>query len=478
MLRDVVRTLTRRAAPAAPGSVGELVFSGPLPPARTGVATYDRAVLNGLRRIGFFDRHRMDVLWPIEPKHAPRLPGYRLGVFELGNNVEFHLEAYRAAFLAQSSLIVLHDLALDDFVRGLRTLGDPLGFMATREAAALRLNLHSPDVVRNEPLREPWCAHVARRARGIIVHSAFCARYLEEAGCRTPVFVVPHPIVESETDMRRAVDRAVELRAERAAKGMRSLVVAPGDLNQAKRLDAVLAAAHALDDDVHIALVGRRIEGYDVDRVVDEARLGDRVVLASDVSDDDFRGWLAAADVVVDLRFPHRGEVSGSLVRAMQAGKASIVSATGTYLDVPDDAVLRVAPGPPDPLELAERIGTLLADPVLRARMGGSGSSPRRRGPDVGGDSEGLRARDRGDPPPGPRPRSQGPRDLGQGARGPRRRRGRPARRPRRRLRASARHLPRNVIEPPESRGHPLLDSDAPRLTCASTRGATTSQPH
>ena len=107
--------------------------------------------------------------------------------------------------------------------------------------------------------------HVARRARGIIVHSAFCARYLAEAGCRTPVFVVPHPIVETETDMRRAVDRAAELRAERAAKGMRSLVVAPGDLNQAKQLDAVLAAARELDDDVHVVLVGRRIEGYDVD---------------------------------------------------------------------------------------------------------------------------------------------------------------------------------------------------------------------
>ena len=54
----------------------------------------------------------------------------------------------------------------------------------------------------------------------------------------------------------------------------------------------------------------------------------------------------------------------------MQAGKASIVSATGTYLDVPDDAVLRVAPGPTNPLELAERIRSLLADPDLRARMG------------------------------------------------------------------------------------------------------------
>ena len=32
-----------------PGSAGELVFCGPLPPAPTGIATYDRAVLDGLR---------------------------------------------------------------------------------------------------------------------------------------------------------------------------------------------------------------------------------------------------------------------------------------------------------------------------------------------------------------------------------------------------------------------------------------------
>jgi glycosyltransferase involved in cell wall biosynthesis len=370
MLRDAVRRVVRRAMPAAPGSVGELVFSGPLPPAKTGVATYDRAVLDGLRRIGFFDRHRMDVLWPIEPKDTPRLPGYRLGVFQLGNNVEFHLEAYRAVFLAQASLIVLHDLALDDFVCGLRTLGDPLGFMATREAARLRLNLRSPDVVRNEPLREPWCAHVARRARGIVVHSEFGKRYLEEFGCRTPVFVVPHPVVESDADMLRAADRGRELRVELAARGMRSLIVAPGDLNEAKRLDAVLAATSELDDPVHVILVGRRIEGYDVDRVVDTARLGGRVTLATDVSDDDFRGWIAAADVVVDLRFPHRGEVSGSLMRAMQAGRPSIVSASGTYLDVPDDTVLRVAPGPTNAAELAGQVRALLEDPELRARMG------------------------------------------------------------------------------------------------------------
>ena len=57
-----------------PGSAGELVFCGPLPPAPTGIATYDRAVLDGLERIGFNERHRMDVLWPIEPRDAIRSP--------------------------------------------------------------------------------------------------------------------------------------------------------------------------------------------------------------------------------------------------------------------------------------------------------------------------------------------------------------------------------------------------------------------
>jgi glycosyltransferase involved in cell wall biosynthesis len=369
MRRRVSRALRGPGGAPVGRPSGDLVFAGPLPPAPTGIATYDRAVLDALARIGFMDRHKMDVLWPIEPKHALRLPGYRLGIFQLGNNVEFHLEIYRAAFLTPA-LVVLHDLALDDFVNGLKAAGEPLGFMAAREAALLRGRMSSADIVRNEPLREPWCAHVARRARGLIVHSAFGKRYLEEMGCRTPVFVVPHPVIETPADMTRAEARGRELRAPLESRGARTLVVAPGDLNEAKQLGALLDAVSRLDPSVHVVLVGRRISGYDVDQVVAEARLGDRVTLAPDVPDDDFRGWLFAADVVVDLRFPHRGEVSGSLARAMQAGRPAVVSATGTYLDVPDDAVLRVAPGATDPAELTTQIRVLAEDPDLRARMG------------------------------------------------------------------------------------------------------------
>jgi len=376
--REIVRRLRRSTAAVevqhgrGPGSGGDVIFAGPLPPAPTGIATYDRAVLDGLERIGFTDRLRMDVVWPVDTQDAGRFPGYHLGVFQLGNNVEFHLEIYRAAYLT-SALVVLHDLALDDFVRGLKAAGDPLGYMAAREAARLRHELTDPDVLRNDPLREPWCAHVVRRARGVIVHSDFGRRYLEGFGCRTPVFVVPHPVIEAPDAFERLAPRARELRAGLGDPAF--LVVAPGDMNEAKRLDALAHAATSLGEGAHVAIVGRRIEGYDVEPVVEAAGAGARLSVHGDVADADFLAWLAAADAVVDLRFPHRGEVSGSLSRAMQAGTPTIVSATGTYLDVPDDTVLRVTPGPTDPAELARVLIRLRDDADLRGRVGAAAAA-------------------------------------------------------------------------------------------------------
>jgi glycosyltransferase involved in cell wall biosynthesis len=313
----------------------------------------------------------MDAVWPVGSHDAGRFAGYHLGVFQLGNNVEFHLDVYRAAYLT-SALVVLHDLALDDFVRGLKAAGDPLGYMAGREAARLRHELSDPDVVRHEPLREPWCAHVVRRARGVIVHSEFGRRYLEGFGCRTPVFVVPHPVIETPATVSASRARAPALR--RSLGDPAFLVVAPGDINEAKRLDAVVAAAGRLGEGCHLAIVGRRIEGYDIEGVVRSAGVRSASVHA-DVPGEDFLGWLSAADAVVDLRFPHRGEVSGSLSRAMQAGVASVVSATGTYLDVPGEAVVRVAAGPPDDAELARALAQLRDDGELRSRIGAAAAA-------------------------------------------------------------------------------------------------------
>jgi glycosyltransferase involved in cell wall biosynthesis len=378
-LRRIAGKAARRVGlrPPLPGrrrTNGRLAFAGPMPPASTGIASYDRAVLQGLRRIGFLERERMDVLWPVRLSHQRSIGAYDLGIYQLGNNAEFHRPIYRLAF-ASPGLVVLHDLALDGLVRGLEMAGDPRGIDAAREAAALRYRVTDPDVAQHEPLRVVWCAAVARAARGIVVHSEFCKRYLQTVGVRTPIFTVPHPIVEDEISMRQAEPRARELRATLEARGARTLVVAPGDINEAKCLPALIEAMTTLPSDVHAVLVGKRIPGTDIRSVIANHAVGDRVTVHHDVSDDDFRAWLVAADIAVDLRFPHRGEVSGSLSMAMVAGVPTIVSATGTYLDIPEGLVVRIASGPAEPAELAARISELCDDPDRRARIGDSARS-------------------------------------------------------------------------------------------------------
>jgi glycosyltransferase involved in cell wall biosynthesis len=370
-LRSAGRLLARRAQPHVAGRNDRVAFVGPMPPASSGVATYDAAVLGGLRRIGFIDRVSLDVVWPVRQDDLPGIVAHRLGVLQMGNNVEFHRDIYRLAH-HMPSLVTLHDLALDDFVNGLLELRDPLGPAALREAGTLAPRMSVTGAEFDAPLTMPCCAAIARRARGIIVHSEFGRRYLESFGCRTPVFVVPHPVIEATGDIERARETARSLRELLQARGARTLIVAPGDINRAKCLDEVVAAVAALDPSVHLVIAGRTIADYDPRPSIESAGMGARTVVAPDVSDADFLGWIAAADVVVDLRYPHRGEVSGTLARAMQIGRATIVSGTGSYLDLPDDVIVRIPAGAPDPNELSAVIGALCDDARRRTEIGGA----------------------------------------------------------------------------------------------------------
>jgi glycosyltransferase involved in cell wall biosynthesis len=353
-----------------------IAWLSPMPPANTGVATYSRAVLQGLDRIGYTqERHRIQAIWPLEPKHEGTIPWHTMAVYHLGNNVEFHRDIYRHA-IQTPGLVVIHDLALDDFVRGMMVAGDPLGFQAEREGLANAPKLTSfPDPAQSEPLRVPYVAHVARRARGIVAHSPFVERYLRAFGCRTPVYVAPHPVVELASAVTAAERRRSVLRAPLDAMGMRTLVGVFGDQTESKLVDRVLAAVARCPGSVHAVLVGRRITGYDLDAVVNASGLGGRLSTHADVTDEEFLAWMCAADVAVDLRSPHRGEVSGSLARAMQCGLPTIVSGTGTYLDLPSEMVVHVSPGRVDPAELAAAIGALADDPDRRTRIGAAARS-------------------------------------------------------------------------------------------------------
>src|SRR5688500_829870 len=63
------------------------------------------------------------------------------------------------------------------------------------------------------------------------------------------------------------------------------------------------------------------------------------------VADDDFPRYYAAADRFVNLRYPTAGETSGTLIRALDAGKPVAVSDYAQFAELPDDVAFKVPLG-------------------------------------------------------------------------------------------------------------------------------------
>ncbi len=347
--------------------MARLAFVGPMPPAPTGVASYAAAVLDALGRTHLAVEHELESVWPLAD-NDPRVLEATLAIYHVGNNVEFHGRVYAHA-LRRPGIVVLHDVALDDLMAGLTATGSDLGESARREIVARRGVGTAARA--DDPLGFPWCLPLVRRAHAVIVHSTFAAEHVRSHGVDTPVHVVPHPTVE-------APARIAAARAEREAFRGRALrrrrdallVAVAGDLNPTKGIEAVMRAIGMTRHPIHLVLVGRTVPAWDVAAAVRASGHARHVTIVPHVSDSEFLAWLGASDVLVNLRFPHRGESSGTLLRALQMGVPTVVSAGGAYLEWPEDVVVRVSPGPPNPAEIAAVLDGLAADPAGRVALG------------------------------------------------------------------------------------------------------------
>ena len=81
-----------------------IAWLSPMPPAKSGIATYSRAVLDGLDRIGYTrEHHKIAPIWPVKQKHASTLPYHTMAVYHLGNNIEYHGDIYDHAIRTLAS---------------------------------------------------------------------------------------------------------------------------------------------------------------------------------------------------------------------------------------------------------------------------------------------------------------------------------------------------------------------------------------
>ena len=365
-----------------------IAYASPLPPMTSGIADYSAELAPALAgagaRLELFHEGRtpppppLGACLPCRPVRELREAAgeFDLVLYHLGNSAPHHAQILDT-LLEVPGVVVLHEFMLHHLVRE-RTLvaGDAHAYVeemrycageSGRRAAQRLLDTHYPVDVWSYPLFE----RVVDRSRAVLVHSAFARDRILASRPGASVAIVPFPV---ELDGIEPVTAAARARARRELGLPADAFVAGsfGFVTPQKRLEPVLAAFARLRRERPGALLlvaGEISPHYDFDAAL-AAGGRDGVVVTGRLSLERLHAAMSAVDVALNLRHPTGGETSAALLRLLALGQPAIVTRAGSFAELPDGAVAKVAVDEQECDLLAALLLELAADPELGARMG------------------------------------------------------------------------------------------------------------
>jgi glycosyltransferase involved in cell wall biosynthesis len=348
-----------------------IAFFSPMPPARSGIADYSAALLSELSRLAevtVFD-------------HAPAqfdASSFDVALYQIGNNGD-HEFVYEAA-LENPGVVVMHEANLHHLIaeltirkgnweRYVRECEHDGGVGAVAFAERVRALEVGPDY---DGL--PMLRRIVERARGVIAHSEFVLKEVRASGFGGAAAVIPHGAwVDLPPDPAGYEESRNSIRYRLGIEGSTPLIGAFGYLKPYKRIAETLRALRRLvriDPRVRMVLGGEPHPDFPVMQLVRALGLEQNVRLLGYTPVEQFAGYIAACDVVVNLRYPTVGESSGSLLRAMSAGRPSLVSDIGAFAELPDGVCLKVPVDQTEEQLIFEYLNLLVARPEVARKIG------------------------------------------------------------------------------------------------------------
>jgi glycosyltransferase involved in cell wall biosynthesis/SAM-dependent methyltransferase len=340
-----------------------VAFFSPLPPCRSGIADYSETLVERLRPLVdlevFADSGR-----PFDPSL------FDIALYHLGNNPH-HGFVYEAA-LRHPGVVVMHESNLhhlvadltirrndwDAYLRACEYEAGPEALAYARRVRALEVG---PDY---EGI--PLTRRVLESARALVVHSRFMVDEMHAAGFGGPIARIPHGAWIPQADRnawryRLGLDEATPLVGifgflkpyKRIAESLRAF----------RRLLRVVPAAKMI-------LVGEPHPEFPLQPLIHTLGLSAAVRVIGFAPIAGFTGYMAACDIVLNLRYPTVGESSGSLLRALGLGKAVLVSAIGAFREFPDGVCLQVPVGAEEEQTIFEYLNLLASRPDVTRALG------------------------------------------------------------------------------------------------------------
>ncbi|MGD1090976.1 MAG: glycosyltransferase family 4 protein [Bryobacteraceae bacterium] len=304
------------------------------------------------------------------------LAHYDLIVYNLGNHLPFHNEIFHLAQRVPG-VIVLHDFVMHHFFAGqyLDDLKRPDFYVEAmrrlygergRAVAAAAISGKKPPIWETDEVIDfPMFEDVVRGSYGVITHSNFLAEEVRR------VFDGPVCKIPLACELPRAARNGSK--QELGIPADRLLIVTVGHVNPNKRVHSVLAALATLGEmrkKIIYAVLGPYPNEYHkrLQELVRTGRLNESVRFLGYVPDDVLHAYIQQADLCVNLRFPAFEGASGSIVEELWYGKPVIVTDTGFYSELPDDAVWKITPDR-EAQDLPIALRELLENPDARGRL-------------------------------------------------------------------------------------------------------------
>jgi glycosyltransferase involved in cell wall biosynthesis len=336
-----------------------IAWFSPFPPVRTGIAACSGKLVAALEARGYeVDRYpesaAHDFVWRRRRNHLAE-DRYDLTVYQFGNSSHHDYEwAYALNF---PGLVVLHDTHLHHaraaFLLRERRITDYRAEFRWNHPNA------SPDLAElavagfDTPLYYEWpmVRALVESSRLVAVHGQGARAELTQS-LSTPNSTTPNSPINSQTpnSQEDLLERVVSIRLghgqlvspQRELEARRRLrsryTIAEdavlfgvfGGLTPEKRLPQILAAFRALlphAPAARLLLAGAPAEHYDVAADVARHGLQDRVTLTGYLeTDEDVTDHVAACDVTLNLRWPTARETSGPWLRALAAGRPTVIT--------------------------------------------------------------------------------------------------------------------------------------------------------
>ncbi|HEX5226959.1 MAG TPA: glycosyltransferase [Bryobacteraceae bacterium] len=341
----------------------KVAYFSPLPPARSGIADYSVALLEELKKLADVD------VFSSKPASF-NARDYDIVLYQVGNN-DYHDFCYETA-LKHPGVVVVHEANLHHLITAMTIKrGDWDAYMRAIEQEGTEQDIAHATRARSLEVGPdydgvPMLRQLLSRSKGAIVHSGCVETELRAAGFEGAVARIPHGAWIPDANR-------LDFRARLGVDEATPLIGIFGYLKPYKRIAESLRAFRRLvrvQPTAKMILVGEPHPELQLDALIRSLDLGMHVRVLGFRPIDEFVGYLAACDIVLNLRYPTVGENSGTLMRALGLGKAVIVSEVGSFSELPETICLKAPVDASEEDHLFEYLNLLVSRPYLREALG------------------------------------------------------------------------------------------------------------